>query len=140
MDMPEKQLSCGGGVPVIGEEFDDDDDDPDYELHLALVEEAGLFQEVEKHECWRCGMMEEMGSIEANNTLRLVDLPPGHRSIGLKSVYYVKEDADGVVVKYKDRIIAKEYVQKHDVDYDEVFALVARVESVGLLALTARIG
>ena len=86
-------------------------------------------------------MMEEMSSIEANHTWELVDLPAGHRPIGLKWVYKVKKDANGAVVKYKARLVAKGYVQKHGVDYDEVFAPVARLESVRLLlALAARAG
>ena len=43
------------------------------------------------------------------------------------------------MVKHKARLVAKGYVQEHGIDYDKVFALVARLESVCLpLALAAR--
>jgi hypothetical protein len=42
----------------------------------------------------------------------LVDLPPEHRAIGLKWAYKAKRDELGRVMKYKDRLVAKGYVQK----------------------------
>lgn len=86
-------------------------------------------------------MIEEMESIEGNSTWRLVPLPAGHRPIGLKWVYKVKTDSAGNVVKHKARLVAKGYVQQQGIDFDEVFAPVARIESVRLLiALAAQEG
>ena len=86
-------------------------------------------------------MLEEMRSIEENDTWKLCDLPAGHRPIGLKWVYKVKKDSQGAVVKHKVRLVAKGYVQRQGVDFEEVFAPVARVESVCLLvALAAQKG
>ncbi|KAL8107155.1 hypothetical protein AgCh_023817 [Apium graveolens] len=57
----------------------------------------------------------------------------------LKWVYKLKRDLEGNVVKYKARLIAKGYVQRKEVDYDEVFAPVARLDTVRLLlALSAK--
>jgi hypothetical protein len=86
-------------------------------------------------------MIEEMDSIESNRTWRLVPHPPGHRPIGLKWVYKVKKDAAGEVIKHKAWLMAKGYVQQPGVDFDKVFAPVARIESVRLLlALAAQEG
>jgi hypothetical protein len=46
----------------------------------------------------------------------------------------VKRDAAGEIVKHKARLVAKGYVQKQGVDFDEVFAPVARLETVALAA------
>src|SRR6266540_3108322 len=86
-------------------------------------------------------MLEEMVAIERNRTWCLTELPPGHRPIGLKWVYKLKKDAQGVVIKHKARLVAKGYAQRQGVDFDEVFAPVARMETVRLLlALAAHSG
>lgn len=82
-------------------------------------------------------MMEEMKSITDNKTWDLVELPPGHRAIGLKWVFKVKRDENGNVARYKARLVAKGYVQRAGIDYDEVFAPVARMESIRLLLALA---
>lgn len=78
-------------------------------------------------------MLDEMTSIEASGTWELVDLPQRVKPIGLKWVYKTKKDAAGIVTKHKARLVAKGYVQRQGIDYDEVFAPVARLESVCLL-------
>ena len=53
----------------------------------------------------------------------------------------LKKDASGAVVWHKVLLVAKGYVQRAGIDFDEVFALVARIESVRLLlALAAHRG
>lgn len=111
------------------------------ELMMVSGEEPVSFAQAEQEEAWRLAMLEEIASIEENKTWRLVDLPTGHRPIGLKWVYKLKKDAQGVVVKHKARLVAKGYVQRAGVDFDEVFAPVARLDSVRLLlALAAQEG
>jgi hypothetical protein len=83
-------------------------------------------------------MTEEISSIKENNTWDLVNLPVGHRPIGLKWVYKLKKNPSGEIVKHKTRLVAKGYVHKVGVDFDEVYAPVARLDSVRmLLALAA---
>jgi len=56
-------------------------------------------------------------------------------------VFKVKKDPKGRVVKHKARLVAKGYAQQQGVDFDEVFAPVARIETVRvLLALAAQGG
>jgi hypothetical protein len=82
-------------------------------------------------------MQEERSSIEENRTWTLVDLPAGFRPIGLKWVYKVKRNERGVIVKHKARLVAKGYVQRTRIDFEEVYAPVARLESVRLLLVVA---
>jgi hypothetical protein len=53
----------------------------------------------------------------------------------------VKKDPEGNVIKHKARLVAKGYAQRQGVDFDEVFAPVARMETVWLmLAIAAHCG
>ncbi|GJS52028.1 putative ribonuclease H-like domain-containing protein [Tanacetum coccineum] len=47
-------------------------------------------------------------------------------------VYRNKKDERGIVIKNKARLIAYGYTQEEGIDYDEVFALVARIEAIRL--------
>jgi hypothetical protein len=40
----------------------------------------------------------------------------------------LKKDSSGVIIKHKARLVAKGYVQKARVDFEEVFAPVARLD------------
>jgi hypothetical protein len=56
------------------------------ESTLVKGEESATYSQAEGDEAWEQVMREEMGSIEENNTWKLVDSPSGHRLIGLKWV------------------------------------------------------
>ena len=67
--------------------------------------------------------------------------PMGVKPIGLKWVFKLKKNADGTINKYKARLVAKGYVQQPGIDFQEVFALVARIETIWfLIALFATNG
>ncbi|GJV96203.1 putative ribonuclease H-like domain-containing protein [Tanacetum coccineum] len=62
----------------------------------------------------------------------LVNLPNGKRAIGTKWVFRNKKDERGIVVRNKARLVAQGYTQEEGIDYDEVFAPVARIEAIRL--------
>jgi hypothetical protein len=109
-------------------------------LCLLGVQEPANFVEASKVPSWKHAMDEELKAIESNGTWTLVTQPPNHKPIGLKWVYKLKKDTQGAVVKHKARLVAKGYVQRQGVDYEEVFAPVARLETVRLLLALAAQG
>jgi hypothetical protein len=78
-------------------------------------------------------MQQEMDAVEQNWTWELANLPTGHRAITLKWVYKLKKDDAREVIKHKVRLVAREFVQQEGVNFDDTFALVARMESICLL-------
>ncbi|KAE8723501.1 hypothetical protein F3Y22_tig00012370pilonHSYRG00100 [Hibiscus syriacus] len=102
-------------------------------LCLLGEEEPSNFEEAKADPMWRRAMEEEISSIRKNETWKLVPLPDSHKPIGLKWVYKLKNDTQGRIVKHKARLVAKGYVQRQGIDFDEVFAPVARLETVRLL-------
>jgi hypothetical protein len=110
------------------------------ELNLMSTREPCSFAEAEQDDAWRATMQEEIDSVERNRTWELADLPQGHRAITLKWVYKLKRNEAGEIVKHKARLVARGFVQHEGIDFDEVFASVARLESLRLLALAAQEG
>jgi hypothetical protein len=82
-------------------------------------------------------MQEEIDSVKRNQTWELTDLPQGHRAITLKWVYKLKQNEIGEIVKHKARLVARGFVQQEGIYFDEVFALIARMEYVRLLLVLA---
>nr|GEY42451.1 hypothetical protein [Tanacetum cinerariifolium] len=62
-------------------------------------------------------------------------------AIGTKWILKNKRDARGIVVRNKARLVAQGHRQEEGIDYDEVFALVARIEAIRLfLAFSSYMG
>ena len=108
---------------------------------LLVNEEPWDWNEAKVERVWREACEDELSSIRKNKTWTLVDLPDGCKAIGLKWVFKIKRNADGTIKKYKARLVAKGYVQRHGIDFEEVFAFVARIETVRvIIALAASNG
>ena len=85
-------------------------------------------------------MDEEIKAIKKNDTWELASLPKEHKAIYVKWVYKAMKNAKGEVERHKARLVAKGYNQRASIDYDEVFAFVARLETVRLtISLAAKI-
>ena len=112
-------------------------DDEAEHLFLLLNEEPWSYEEAVEEKVWRDACQDEMESIIKNNTWDLVDLPKGAKAIGLKWIFKIKRNADGSISKYKSRLVAKGYIQRHGVDFEEVFAPVVRIETVRFIIVLA---
>uniref|UniRef100_A0ACD5YFN0 Uncharacterized protein n=1 Tax=Avena sativa TaxID=4498 RepID=A0ACD5YFN0_AVESA len=126
-----RRLSC-----ILDETEGEAERDP-FERCLLSAEEPRDVVEALGDAAWKKAMDEEMASILDNDTWVHCPLPSGHKAIGLRWVYKVKRDANGNVVKHKARLVAKGYAQRQGVDFEEVFAPVARMETVRLLLALA---
>lgn len=71
-------------------------------------------------------MLEELRYIEVNKTWSLVKLPQGKKAIDVKWMYKMKRNSKGEVTRHKARLVTKWFLQIEGIDFDEVFALVAR--------------
>jgi len=63
----------------------------------------------------------------------LAVLPAGAKKIGVKWIYKTKLNELGEVHKHKARLMVKGYTQEHGNDYTEVFAPVARMDTIRMI-------
>nr|GEX46863.1 putative ribonuclease H-like domain-containing protein [Tanacetum cinerariifolium] len=68
----------------------------------------------------------------STNVWSLVDCPEGVWPIGTKWVLKNKKDESGIVIRNKARLVAQGHTQEEGIDYEEVFAPVARIEAIRL--------
>ncbi|GJW84222.1 retrovirus-related pol polyprotein from transposon TNT 1-94 [Tanacetum coccineum] len=78
-------------------------------------------------------MQEELNQFIANDVWELVPQPRNMTIIGTKWVFRNKLDENGIVSQNKARLVAQGYNQQEGIDYDETYALVARLESIRIL-------
>ena len=64
-------------------------------------------------------------------------MPDKKNKIDIKRVFKVKLNSDGQVSKHKARLVARGFLQNQGIDYNEVFAPVARIETVTLVIAIA---
>ncbi|GJZ77806.1 retrovirus-related pol polyprotein from transposon TNT 1-94 [Tanacetum coccineum] len=67
----------------------------------------------------------------------LVDKPFGKNVIKLKWLWKNKKDEDQTIIRNKARLVAKGYAQEEGIDFEESFALVARLEAVRIFVAYA---
>ena len=106
--------------------------------NVALVVAAALGEPRKIEEAWSCAEAphwreasdSEYNSLLQKGTWEIVPLPKARKVVGCKWIFKVKRKADGSIDKYKARLVCQRFSQEYGIDYDEVFAPVARDEAM----------
>ncbi|GJY06732.1 ribonuclease H-like domain-containing protein [Tanacetum coccineum] len=107
---------------------------------LSQLEPSSVAQALNDPD-WVEAMQEEMQQFINQKVWQLIPLPDGKIAIGTKWILKNKRDARGIVVRKKARLVAQGHRQEEGIDYDDVFALVARIEAIRLfLAFASYMG
>ncbi|GJT02221.1 putative ribonuclease H-like domain-containing protein [Tanacetum coccineum] len=77
-------------------------------------------------------MHEDLLQFKLQQVWILMDLPKGKRAITTKWVFRNKKDERGIVIRNKARLVTQGHRQEEGIDYEEVFAPVARLEAIRL--------
>ncbi|KAI3695478.1 hypothetical protein L1987_78475 [Smallanthus sonchifolius] len=83
-----------------------------------------------KEESWVNATQEELLQFQKLGVWKLVDLPKGAKKIGTRWVLRRKRDDQGIVIRNKARLVVQVFRQIEGIDYNEVFAPVARLEAI----------
>ncbi|SYW82912.1 uncharacterized protein UHO2_04846 [Ustilago hordei] len=78
---------------------------------------------------WEEAMRKELDGLEAMGTWEIVDLPKGANTVDTRWVLKIKTDANLVPTKFKAWLVARGFTQREGIDYTEVFAPQAYLNS-----------
>nr|GEZ90667.1 hypothetical protein [Tanacetum cinerariifolium] len=99
---------------------------------MVKEQEPDRVHQALKDPSWIEAMQEELLQFKMQKVWVLVDLPKGKREIGSKWVFRNKKDERGIIIRNKARLVAQGHNQEEGIDYEEVFAPVARIEAIWL--------
>nr|GEX37688.1 hypothetical protein [Tanacetum cinerariifolium] len=100
-----------------------------YDAFLKSVEPK-TYKEALTQSCWIEAMQEELHEFERLEVWELVPRPDQVMVITLKWIYKVKLHELGGILKNKARLVSRGYRQEEGIDFEESFALVARLEAI----------
>nr|GEU46397.1 hypothetical protein [Tanacetum cinerariifolium] len=101
-------------------------------LQLMLLMEPKKVTRALDDKSWVEAIQEELFQFKLLNVLTLVSLPHRKRAIGTKWVYRNKRDQRGIIARNKASLVAQGHRQEEGIDYDEVFAPLARIKAIRL--------
>ncbi|CAI7899483.1 unnamed protein product [Closterium sp. NIES-54] len=90
-------------------------------------------------EAWLASREDEFQGHMENETWTLTNLPPGRKALDCTWVLRVKTDAEGRLERRKTRLAIKGFQQREGIDFQEVFAPVAKASMLRLLLATAAV-
>ncbi|GJV35225.1 putative ribonuclease H-like domain-containing protein [Tanacetum coccineum] len=102
-----------------------------YACFLSQIEPTSIAKAL-SDSSWVEAMQEELLQFKLQQVWILVDLPNGKKAIRTKWVFRNKKDERGIVIRNKARLVAQGHRQEEGIDYEEVFAPVARIEAIRL--------
>ena len=86
---------------------------------------------------WQAPMKEEMEIMKKRGVFKLVPRPKDQHVVGLKWGYVNKYNVDGEITRWKARLVAQGFTQIPGLEYDQTYALVARLESLRMVVAIA---
>jgi len=112
---------------VIGEDLTNKED-----INFSMFIGADLvtYNQASTSQHWRDAMNAEIQAIQRNDTWELVDPPPNCKIVGVKWIFKTKLKEIGEIDKFKARLVAKGYTQEEGINYREIFAPVAYLETI----------
>ncbi|CAI7829043.1 unnamed protein product, partial [Closterium sp. NIES-54] len=90
-------------------------------------------------EAWLASREDEFQSHMENETWTLTNLPPGRKALDCTWVLRVKTDVEGRLERRKTRLVIKGFQQRERIDFQEVFAPVAKAPTLRLLLAAAAV-
>nr|GEV97401.1 putative ribonuclease H-like domain-containing protein [Tanacetum cinerariifolium] len=118
------------GVNVVGENTNNE---LPFDLEMPELEDISTFNSSNKDEDDEHPLDQVIGDQHSTTLTRNMSKNlEEHRAIGTKCVFKNKRDKRGIMIRNKARLVAQGHSQEEGIDYNVVFALVARIEAIRL--------
>ncbi|CAL2254016.1 unnamed protein product [Prunus armeniaca] len=116
----------------------------DYQCFTSMhdsttLDEPSTFRVASFSLAWIKAVEEEISALTMQGTWCLVPRPANTNIVGSKWIYKIKRNSDGILSRYKARLVAQGFSQEAGFDYDETFSPVVRHTTVHLILSLAAI-
>ncbi|CAI7840371.1 unnamed protein product [Closterium sp. NIES-53] len=137
------------GVPtalLVQEEEDEEEKGAEGEMEqiccfgVNLPHEPASMEEAlagDDREAWLASSEDDFQSHMENETWTLTNLPLGRKALDCTWVLHVKTDVEGRLERRKIRLVIKGFQQREEIDFQEVFAPIAKAPLLWLLLVAA---
>ena len=105
--------------------------------NLMNIGEPMNYKQAKDKAEWVEAMNEEYNSIMKNQTWELTELPEDKTPIGCKWLFKYKLKLDGSIERFKARPVAKGYTQNKGIVFEDTFAPVEKLNTIGILVALA---
>ncbi|GKD44243.1 retrovirus-related pol polyprotein from transposon TNT 1-94 [Tanacetum coccineum] len=99
-----------------------------YASTVSTIEPSNV-KEAMKDPAWIYSMQEELLQFNRLDVWELVPLPDNIKALTLKWLLKNKVDEENMVIRNKTRLVVRGYHKEEVIDFEESFALVARMEA-----------
>ncbi|KAG8502903.1 hypothetical protein CXB51_000532 [Gossypium anomalum] len=121
-------------MPSLPEDcFEEEVSPPLSSIYLPITKLQKNIEEARKSTKWKQAVLEEIKALEDNGTWEISKLPTGKKTVGCKWIFTTKFKPDGSIDRYKARLVARGFTQTYGLDYEETFALVAKLNTIRVL-------
>nr|GEV24373.1 retrovirus-related Pol polyprotein from transposon TNT 1-94 [Tanacetum cinerariifolium] len=100
-----------------------------YALTVSIMEPSNA-KEALKDPIWIRSIQKELLQFKRLDVWVLVPAPYNIKPLTLKWLFKNKHDEENTVIKNKTRLVVRGYHQEEGIDFEELFALVARMEAI----------
>ncbi|GJS08189.1 putative ribonuclease H-like domain-containing protein [Tanacetum coccineum] len=102
-----------------------------YACFLSQIEPTSIAKAL-SDSSWVEAMQEELLQFKLQQVWILVDLPNGKKAIRTKWVFKNKKDERGIMIRNTAKLVAQGHRQEEGINYEEVFAPMARIKAIRL--------
>ena len=96
-------------------------------VFISQIEPKNI-NDVLDDENWMIVIQKELNQFERSKVWKLIPKPSNQSVIGTRWVFINKIDENNIIIRNKVRLVAQRFNQEEEIDYEETFVLLARLE------------